>query len=54
MAVRGDVDSVVSEGCIRELLEVFCRASYKARNSLDRRVSYVWPVSRAAGAVRIL
>ena len=38
MAEVGEVDSVVSEGCIQELLEVFSRGNYKARNALDRRV----------------
>jgi hypothetical protein len=37
MAEVGETDSVVSEGCIQELLEVFSRGSYKARNALDRR-----------------
>ena len=39
MAEVGEADSVVSEGCIQELLEVFSRGAYKARNALDRRVS---------------
>ena len=39
MAEAGDVDGVVSDACIHELLEVFSRGSYKARNALDRRVS---------------
>ncbi|CAI8010569.1 Myotubularin-related protein 14 [Geodia barretti] len=37
MAEVGEADSVVSEGCIQELLEVFSRGAYKARNALDRR-----------------
>ena len=39
MAEEEDAGGVVSDGCIHELLEVFSRGSYKARNSLDRRVS---------------
>ena len=46
MAEAGDVDGVVSEACIHELLEVFSRGSYKARNALDRRAQADFPTAQ--------